>query len=140
MKTFLLIIMGTLVASMANGQPQADPEIAKAVKSYSELGDQQDVEGLKNILHDQHRLVWHDGTKEPFVANKEMYIAKIASKEWGGDQRDVSIESVESFDGVNATVKAVMDGKVAQMRSLFSLIKVDGQWRIVGELVNATFK
>ncbi len=137
----LLLIVCVLVVAVATGQSKSsDPKIAEAVKNYSKFGDTHDVSGLNQILHDQHRLVWNDGTKAPFIADKSSYIAKIESKEWGGDKRTVSIESVESFDGVNASVKAVLDGEKAQMRSIFSLVKADGEWRIIEELVNASFK
>lgn len=140
MKISLLLLSLISVVS-AFGQTEKEKQsIADAVKSYASLGDQQDHSGLQSLLHDQHRLVWHDGTKAPFIAGKSDYIEKIKSKEWGGDPRKVTIKSVESFDGVNASVKAVLDGQNSEMRSLFSLIKVDGDWKIIGELVNATFK
>lgn len=137
MKT-LLFLLGMSLFTVAVGQTGSD--IEKAVISYSRAGDSQNAAILKSLLHDNHRLVWHDGTKAPFVLDKAGYISKIESKEWGGDNRKVTIEAVESFDGVNATVKAILDGNKAQMRSMFSLIKVDGEWKIIEELVNATFK
>ncbi|MEP1035199.1 nuclear transport factor 2 family protein [Ekhidna sp.] len=119
---------------------QTENELKKVVSSYARAGDKQDVAVLKSLLHDQHRLVWHDGTKAPFILDKTAYISKIETKEWGGDERKITIEAVENFDGVNATVKVVFDGKKSQMRSIFSLIKVEGEWKIIEELVNATFK
>ncbi|MEQ9403009.1 MAG: nuclear transport factor 2 family protein [Cyclobacteriaceae bacterium] len=141
MKTILFFIAVIAFAGVrAQYGTKKDPEIEKTVRLYAQLGDIQDANALKKILHDQHRLVWHDGEKPPFIADKNSYIAKIESKEWGGDKRKVTIESVESFDGVNATVKAILDGEKSQMRSLFSLIKSNGSWQIVEELVNASFK
>lgn len=134
----ILFLFGMSLFAVAAAQNEK--EIKKTVINYASAGDKQDVSALQMLLHDQHRLVWHDGTKAPFILDKSGYIAKMESKEWGGDQRKVSIEAVEQFDGINATVKAVLDGKAAQMRSIFSLIKVDGEWKIVEELVNATFK
>ncbi len=134
----ILFLFGMSLFAVAAAQNEN--EIKEAVINYASAGDKQDVTALQTLLHDQHRLVWHDGTKAPFILDKSGYIAKMESKEWGGDQRKVSIEAVQEFDGVNATVMAVLDGKAAQMRSIFSLIKVEGEWKIVEELVNATFK
>ena len=134
----LLFLMGMGLFAVAAAQ--TENEIKKVVTSYAGAGDRQDVEVIKALLHDQHRLVWNDGTKAPFILDKSGYVAKIETKEWGGDKRKVSIEAVENFDGVNATVKAILDGEKAQMRSIFSLVKVEGEWKIIEELVNATFK
>ncbi|WP_436517589.1 nuclear transport factor 2 family protein [Ekhidna sp. To15] len=133
---FFLLGMSLFAVAAA----QTENEIKKTVTSYAKAGDKQDVSILKSLLHDQHRLVWHDGSKAPFILDKTGYISKIAAKEWGGDERKITIESVENFDGVKVTVKAVLDGKKSQMRSIFSLIKVEGEWKIIEELVNATFK
>ncbi|MEO9482200.1 MAG: nuclear transport factor 2 family protein [Ekhidna sp.] len=134
----IFFLLGMSLFAVAAAQTQN--EIKKAVTSYARAGDQQDVSALKSLLHDQHRLIWHDGTKAPFILDKMGYISKIEAKEWGGDARKITIEAVENFDGVNATVKAILDGKKSQMRSIFSLIKIDGEWKIIEELVNATFK
>jgi len=136
-----MILVTLLVFGTTMAQSGTDEEaIKKAVKAFAKAGDSQDVEDLKGITHDQYRLVWYGGKDAPFVANKTMFLAQFEKKEWGGDSRKVSIHNVEVFDGVNATAKAISDGEKAQMRSLFSLIKVEGEWKIIGELVNASFK
>lgn len=142
MKNLLLLATTMLIGSACSQTKtdKPDPEIVKTVKAFSLAGDVNNAAALEKLLHDQHRLVWNDGEKAPFILGKEGYVSKIESKEWGGDKRTITIESVESYDGVNATVKAVLDGEKSQMRSLFSLIKVEGSWKIVQEVVNATFK
>lgn len=133
---FFLLGMSLFAVAAA----QTENEVKKVVMSYAKAGDGQDVQVLNRVLHNQHRLVWNDGTKDPFILDKSGYLAKIKSKEWGGDKRKVTIEVVEDFDGVNATVKAILDGEKSQMRSIFSLVKVGSEWKIIEELVNATFK
>ena len=115
-------------------------QIRHSILAFVSLGDSNDAENLETVLHDQHRLIWNDGTKAPFIADKSLYLSKIASGEWGGDQREVTIESIEIFDEANASVKAILDGSSAQMRSIFLLIKENDDWKIITELVNATFK
>lgn len=141
MKT-LLVVFGTMMFAVACGQGTsgANPEITKVLKAYSLAGDQQSVSGLSSVLHDQYRLVWYGGKDAPFIVDKSGFLAQFEKKEWGGDKRKVTVESVEVVDGVNATARVIMDGDAAEMRSLISMIKVGDDWKIIGELVNATFK
>ncbi len=139
MKT-LLGLLATMMVAAACGQTKSNPEISKVLMEYSSAGDQQKVERLSSTLHDQYRLVWHGGKDAPFIVDKAGFLAQFEKKEWGGDQRKVTVESIEVFDGFNATAKVILDGEKAQMRSLFTLIKVGDDWKVIGELVNATFK
>lgn len=141
MKT-LLVLLGTMMFGIASSQSKSglNADITETIKTYASSGDQQSVSGVSSVLHDQYRLVWYGGKDAPFFTDKSGFLSKIEKKEWGGDQRKVKVESVESFDGINATAKVILDGNKAQMRSLYTLIKVGEDWKIIGELVNATFK
>lgn len=141
MKT-LLVLFGTMMFAAACGQTKtnANPEIVKVLNEYSSAGDLQSVKRLSVVLHDQYRLVWHGGKDAPFIVDKSGFLAQFEKKEWGGDKRKVTVESVEVVDGINATARVIMDGDAAEMRALISLIKVGDDWKIIGELVNATFK
>ena len=131
-----ILMMGT-----AFGQSKSEEKaIATAVKAFAKAGDAQDVEALRSITHNSYRLVWNSGKDAPFIADKDAFLGQFEKKEWGGDTRSVIVESIQLFDGTNAVAKVVSDGNQAQMRSLFSLVKVEGEWKIIGELVNATFK
>ena len=138
----LVFLFGALTALVASAQQKGDDKkvVTEIVKAFTSYGDQNDVNGLQTVLHDNHRLVWNDGTKDPFVADKSFYLGKIESKEWGGDKRDVKIESVKLYSGINATVTAILDGEKAEMKSIFSLVKIQDDWKIIEELVSASFK
>ncbi|MEO1254888.1 MAG: nuclear transport factor 2 family protein, partial [Bacteroidota bacterium] len=136
-----LFLIGMSLFAVAVGQTKTEKkQIESTVQKYSEAGDQHNVAKLKSVLHDNYRLVWYGGKDAPFIGDKTMFISKIESKEWGGDKRKTTVESIEIFDGFNAVAKVILDGEKAQMRSLYTLIKVEDGWKIVGELVNATFK
>ena len=136
-----MILAGFLLFGTSFGQSKSEEKaVSKAVKTFTAAGDSQDVEALKSITHSSYRLVWNSGKGDPFIADKAAFLGQFEKKEWGGDQRKVTVESVQIFDGINAVAKVVSDGEKAQMRSLFSLIKEEGEWKIIGELVNATFK
>ena len=93
------------------------------------------------LLHDTYRVLWHDGQKaEAIVVDKETYLSKIRSKEWGGDKRTVNIEQVQITDDANAVVKAIFIGDKADFHGYYSLINNDGTWQIVQDFVTAKFK
>ena len=139
----ILVLCTCLVAFAAVGQQNKaahEDAIKKAINAYAASGDAQDLAGLTNVLHDAYRLIWYDGAKAPFILDKSGFVAQFEKKEWGGDSRKMQFDQILVFDEINATAKVIMDGKAAEMRSLFSLIKVEGEWFIISELVNATFK
>lgn len=137
----LMLLASVLVLGTSFGQSKTEEKaITSAVKAFAKAGDSQDVEALRSITHNSYRLVWNSGKDAPFVADKAAFLAQFEKKEWGGDQRKVTVHTIELFDGINAVAKVVSDGEKAQMRSLFSLVKVEGEWKIIGELVNASFK
>ncbi len=140
MKNLMLLASFLLLGTTFGQSKTEEKAITKAVKTFTGAGDKQDVPGLTQIIHEHYRLVWNSGNDAPFIADKSAFLSKFEQKEWGGDQRQVTVENIEVFDGLNAVAKVVSDGKKAQMRSLFSLVKVEGEWKIIGELVNATFK
>lgn len=140
MKMLILFLSMFSFLSVLGQTKEDETSVKKVVKSFIKSGDDHNVGTLKSVLHNSYRLVWYGGKDAPFIADKSAFISKIAKKEWGGDERDVTVEHVEVFDGINATAKVISDGMKTQMRSMFSLIKVDGEWKIIGELVNATFK
>ncbi len=119
----------------------AESEVRETVLAFAKGGDQQDVEALDALLHDTYRVLWHDGQKaEAIVVDKETYLSKIRSKEWGGDKRTVNIEQVQITDDANAVVKAIFIGDKADFHGYYSLINNDGTWQIVQDFVTAKFK
>ena len=114
---FVLIFGSTLAQNTAEKSA-----IEKTVKFFAKAGDAQNVDALKNVTHDQYRLVWYGGTDAPFIADRTAFLSQFEKKEWGGDKRKVDVHSIEIFDGVNAIAKVTSDGMKAQMRSMFSLI------------------
>jgi len=141
MKKLPVIILGILVSIAAIGQSQnSKAQVISAVKNFVEGGDNQDVKKLASLLHESHRLVWNDGKKDPFIADKSYYLSKIDSKEWGGDTRILEIESIELNGEVNAKVKAKLTSDKMEMHSFYSLVKVQNDWKIIEDLVSVSFK
>ena len=141
MKYFILLVtmLAILTVSGQATPENSNPEIKKAVRKFSKLVTAGDEEGLKGILHSKYRYMWHDGSKEPFILDASGYIAMIKKAEQFRQVRTITIESVKSYDGVNAIVQAISDTESETLRSLFSLIKVNGKWVIIQELTVSTF-
>lgn len=136
MKQVLLILMiGFMTACTAEAQ-QANKQIEKVVKQFVKGGDQNDTEALGKVLHDQHRITLKDLKSGAVkVVDRATYIKLVGNKTFGGDKRKIEIESIEVFDGEIATVKAKLVGSKATFYNFLSLVKVDGEWKIVQDLV-----
>ncbi len=139
-KVFLTVLLAAILSGVGYAQTEEEA-IAKTIKQFLAAGDQQDAANLDQVLHTDFRLLWHDGNKaEIFNADRATFLSQFEKKEWGGDKRQVSIEQTNLFSGSNAMVKVISKGSKAEMNSLFALVKVEDDWKIVQELVTAEFK
>lgn len=69
-----------------------------------------------------------------FIVPKSVYLKKIKTKEWGGDQRTVSIKQT-TINGPTANVKVILKGNKSTMTSLITLIKTKaGKWKIISDV------
>jgi hypothetical protein len=140
----LLVGMTLLVALMMTTRAQAQnakQQIRSSVAAFVSGGDAQDVAAIDAVLHESYRIVWHDGTAaSPLIVDKASYLDKIRSKEWGGDQRRVAIDEIVMTGEANATVKATLSSDKADFHTQLALINSEGTWKIVQDLVTATFK
>lgn len=118
-----------------------EKNIEATVKAYILGGDEQSVEQLEQVLHNNYRVIIND-TKEQAIKelDKSTYLDFIAKKIFGGTPRAVTIESIEVANHLNATVKLTLKSDKAIFHSLFSLVKADGKWWIVQDLVHMESK
>lgn len=75
MKKVFLLLLG-LSATTVMAQDNAKADIKKSVMAFVNYGDRNDAKQLAFVLHDQHRLIWNDGKKTPFVADKQTYLSR----------------------------------------------------------------
>jgi len=110
--------------------------IEQTVKTYIEGGDKQSVSLLEGVMHDNYRVVIND-IKENAIKelDKSTYLDFIGKKVFGGDSRTVEIESIQVSKDLNAVVKLKMTSSKAVFYSQFSLVKVEGKWWILQDLV-----
>ena len=132
------ILIG-LIVLFANAPLQAqstdEKEIKDTVLAFAKAGDQNDVQTLEQHLDSNYRVVMNRlfGSSEVAIIPRSVYLEKIKSKEWGGDQRQVTFKNIIVNENV-ATAKVVLKGKKATFVSLMDLIKTEkGSWKLISD-------
>ena len=128
----MMVLMGTV----ALGQKEEVSAVKKVIESYAQNGDAQNPEALNSLLDENFRVIMNRmfGSSEVSVMPKSVYLDKIRAKEFGGDQRKVSIEEV-IINGETASAKVTFEGSKMSFVSLFQFVKnADGNWLIINEL------
>lgn len=133
-KTILLFAIGMLGLT-ANAQIKEEKAITKTINQFAEAADNNDVKSLENYLDDNFRIVMNRlfGSEAVGIVSKTDYLAKIESKEWGGDNREVEIKGI-LINGNNASVNVVLAGEKSTFNSIMILLKDgEGNWKIVSD-------
>jgi hypothetical protein len=74
------------------------------------------------------------GSTEVSVMPREVYLDKIKSKEFGGDDRKLKIEDI-NVNGTNASTKVTFKGSKMTFVSIILLVKDgNGQWKLISEV------
>ena len=111
-------------------------DIEKTMMKYIKTGDKNDVTTLEKVTHQDFRVVLND-TKEKLikVVDRATYLDLIEKKVFGGTPRDVDIQLIDVFGNTNATVKTKLTSEKAIFYNYYSLLKVDGKWWVVQDLL-----
>lgn len=107
--------------------------IEKVIIEFSKAGDENDAEKLDTYLDDSYRVVMNRlfGSTEVSVMPKSVYLEKIKSKEYGGDNRDLTIENTV-VSGTTASAKVTFKGSKMTFISLIVLIQdLEGNWKLI---------
>lgn len=135
-KSILIGLVGILLSTCATAQ-QSDTEAVKAtIQNFSNAGDFNDAKTLDKYLDANYRVVMNQlfGSKEVVVMPRTVYLEKIASKEFGGDSRDVKIENV-LINGNTASAKVTFKGTKMTFVSIVTLVKHnDGEWKMLSDV------
>ena len=136
----LFVMIPISLLSLVAFAPSEVNSIREVVQAYSKAGDHQDVSALEVVLHESFRVVWNDPAKNTVsIISKTDYTQLLEAKKIGGDKRKVIIESIDISEGINASVRVVLDGEKGKFWNLLSLVKQDGKWLIAQDLVTAKF-
>lgn len=125
--TFLMIIL-------PSRENLESSEIKQTIIDFAKAGDENDLNTLKRILDDNYRIVMNRlfGSDEIKMINKEMYLSKIKSKEWGGDNRKVEVREI-IYNGNSASAIVNYKGEKMSFTSIIDLIKDKEDWKIIAE-------
>lgn len=141
MQTLMISVLIWLgVVLNVNSTDPAKKDVIQVIESYVKAVDQQNVNSVNKFMEEDFRIIWHDGENPGYsLINKEVYLAKLSTKEWGGDPREIEVLGFSHFENSNATIQVKLKGKKATMYSFFSVVNKSGDWKIVQELVTARF-
>ena len=131
-KSILILFMGVIGMTVF---AQEEKAIEDVIRSFAKAADKNDTEKLATYLDDNYRIVMNRlfGAEGVSIVTKEDYLAKIESKEWGGDKRTVTIEKI-TVNGNSASAHVTLKGEKATFISLFMLIKdAEGNWKLVSD-------
>lgn len=130
----LVAIVCLLFPVMAcNAQKSEMENIEKVITKFAKAGDENNADELANYLDDNYRIVMNRlfGSTEVSVMPKSVYLEKIASKEYGGDKRVLTIENMV-INGTTASAKVTFKGTKMIFISLLVLIQdSDGDWKLI---------
>jgi ketosteroid isomerase-like protein len=116
-------------------QKDDSSSIKQVIESFAKAGDNNDAKKLENLL-DQHYQIHMNqlfGSTELSIVDRDLYLQKIESKEWGGDKRFVEIDHI-LMNGNSAVVMASLKGSKSTFKSIFILIKnKDGKWLLLSD-------
>ncbi len=132
---FITMIAILAFALGANAQSQDTKAIKKVITAFAKAGDQNDAEKLGSYLDDNFRIVMNRlfGSDKVSILPKSVYLQKIKSKEFGGDDRDISFENF-LVNGTSASAKVVLKGKKMTFVSLITLVKdKNDDWKLVSD-------
>ncbi|MGK7396465.1 MAG: nuclear transport factor 2 family protein [Candidatus Cyclobacteriaceae bacterium M3_2C_046] len=135
-KRMLLSLMAIFAVVQGQAQSTEEKHIKETIMAFSKAGDQSDAVKLASFLDDNYQLVMNQlfGSSKVSIMPKDVYLEKIRSKEFGGDQRKVEIESM-LLNGTNASAKVRFIGSKMTFISIITLIKnPDGNWKLIGEI------
>jgi hypothetical protein len=138
MKKLSLLLILMLAASAAavwlpaSAQNAEEAAVRQAIEHYFRGHATGDGEHFKKVFHTESKLFW---VREGQFAQRTSaeYIAGASGKPAPDEaQRKRSIESVD-ITGNAAMVKVVLDYPSARFTDYMSMLKVDGEWRIVNK-------
>lgn len=137
MKTvFFSAIIGLFLSSNIQAQANDLEAIEQTIVAFMEASDASDATKLGSYLDDNYRIVMNRlfGSNEVSIMPKSIYLEKIKSKEFGGDDRSLTIHSI-TINGTTALAKASFKGKKMTFVSLLSLVKNDkGNWLLINDM------
>lgn len=133
--SFLFVILGFAI-STSFGQTDEDSAVRVPLQNYIKGHETGDGEFFRKAFHTEGSMVWvRDGkfTTRSFTE----YIAGAAGKP--ADDEDKRKRQIESVDiaGTAASAKIILDYPTVRFVDYMTLLKINGEWRIVSKVFYA---
>lgn len=137
MELFLAFTIGlfTLVGYPSTTSSEEE-QVTQCVERFVKGADQQDQSAIASVLHDHFRVMLNPGNDEVQLISKDQYLSLIKEKKIGGTPRTLSIDQIDVYGSKTAKVKAQLSSEKMTFYSYYSLVKVNGNWQIVQDLVH----
>lgn len=104
--------------------------------AYLKAGDESDVTTLNKLTHQSYRVIFNDLSKnEVSEIKKSTYLDLIQKKDFGGKPRLVEVKTVDMMGNNIASIKVTTKSESGTFNSYFSLIKDQGKWYILQDLI-----
>lgn len=135
MKKSILTLMIAMVGTIPYAQENEEKSIKKVITNFAKAADNNNAAELANYLDENYRIVMNRlfGSESVSIVNKTDYLAKIETKEWGGDKRTIEIHDVV-VNGNTASAHVTLKGEKSTFISIFTLIKnSEEKWLLVSD-------
>ena len=123
-------------ANISSAESADEQKIKETIIGFSKAGDQNNADLLATYLDENFRIVMNRlfGSNTVSIMPRSVYLEKIRIKEFGGDDREVTINQTV-INGNCASVHATLVGGKMTMKTIFSLIKTgNGQWKLISDM------
>jgi hypothetical protein len=136
--SIMMTVFGTMVFSIAQGQETGVEEVKKTIMQFATAADYQDPIILEEVLDTNFRVVMNRlfGSEGVTIMPREVYLAKIKNKEFGGDKREVTISNVTINGNTANALVSFKGGKMTFVSTLLLVLTKEGKWRLVADLPN----
>lgn len=136
MKISLLFLILVVAGVRSHAQSSSsDAQVKSAIMAFANATANQNVDRLEKLLDANFRVTMNRmfGSSEVLVMDRASYLGKIESKEFGGEEREVTVHELD-INGNLAMAKVQFAGKMTFTSYLLFAQGADGQWRLISDL------
>jgi len=132
----LMSIIVLFTTTSCTAQSVEENAIRETITAYSKAGDVNDADKLAGYLDDNYRIVMNQlfGSTEISIMPKNIYLEKIRTKEYGGDNRKIDITTL-TLNGNTASARVIFTGSKMTFASILTLARdASGGWKILSDM------
>ena len=115
---------------------ELEEKIVQAITNFVKGGDEQDVDLLDKVLHEDFRITNNGfmGSNGVTIIDKQKHLSNIKTGVFGGLPRAIQIESID-VNGMIASVKLRLESSENSFISFNSLVlDTDNLWKVINNL------